>query len=106
MCLPAAINPLQSERKVSRASNYPAIFFRRSSFYGMGKGGILARNKLPAFAGAERIQAVARCGFFARGCTSGTAGPRACLKCTGARSNSVPRDKSASGNTTLKFLLM
>lgn len=40
------------------------------------------------------------------GCTSGTDGPRACLKCVCDRNNRVPRIKSASGRTTLKFFFM
>ncbi len=47
---------------------------------------------------------VANSGFLAVfGCTSGTEGPLACLKCTFDRNNKVPRHISASGNTTLKF---
>jgi hypothetical protein len=40
------------------------------------------------------------------GCTSGTEGPVACMKRIFARSIRVPRQKSARGSTTLKFLCM
>lgn len=40
------------------------------------------------------------------GCTFGTDGPSACLKWVFARSIKVPRQRSASGSTTLKFLCM
>jgi hypothetical protein len=43
-------------------------------------------------------------GLASFGCTLGTDGPRAWAKATFERSNSVPRHKSASGRTTLKFL--
>src|SRR4051812_26489968 len=41
-----------------------------------------------------------------RGWTSGTDGPNACLNFTLDRSRRVPKQASASGNTTLKFLCM
>jgi len=40
------------------------------------------------------------------GCTSGTEGPLACLKCTFDRNSKVPRQRSANGQTTLKFFPM
>src|SRR5665213_102652 len=42
--------------------------------------------------------------FQLRGCTSGTAGPRGCGTVSYERSSSVPRQRSAKGMTTLKFL--
>src|SRR5581483_10336605 len=57
---------------------------------------------------AEPLQTATGSGFsrVSRGWTSGTEGPRACLKLTLDRSSSVPKQRSASGKTTLKFLPM
>jgi len=61
-------------------------------------------NVLPLLERRYGPTARACCGAF--GCTFGTEAPSACLKCTLERSSSVPRQRSASGNTTLKFLCM
>lgn len=45
-------------------------------------------------------------GWFPPGCTFGTDGPCAWAKATRERSSRVKQHKSASGNTTLKFLPM
>ncbi len=45
-------------------------------------------------------------GAQASGCTLGTDGPSACLKWVLARAMKVPRQRSATGSTTLKFLCM
>jgi hypothetical protein len=68
---------------------------------GAGGGGQTAEARaLDLSEGVRRDEAAGS------GCTSGTAGPRAWGKAIFERSRSVPRQRSASGSTTLKFLCM